>query len=721
MAHIDAKTQRIILNGGLPLSKTVTEVKIQITSSDTYYYYNDKSSFLDYSPNTLGFYWQENNKCLRTTKGLITKKDIGNSEIKITRFKDGKESHLTIDFEKSSKPRDSEEFYYESACNWSGKLIKKEERWIFKRDKEDEEIEILTYDLDFNEIGILESGFNIDANGVILYYQKPLENVDTKTFEVINMNYAKDKFHAYCGDTPIKESSPNDFIAYSHCHAKDNTHVYYFSSVLETADANSFTPISLSKNIEVYFFKDSNHIFCGEKIIHSADPNSFEIIKHYLAKDKKHVFYMSTIVNEADPETFEVLEEDLYKDKNNIYKGSYRVPQRICKNTETFQYLGDDYFINNDVLYYQNDKIKIGKVYDNNYELVEYRWLKYNNTLYFNGREKLQINSPESLVFLDPAYLKLDGKVYYYNNLVEDADINSFESIGEFEMARDKDNLYYRGESISGSHGNSLVFLENEYFHDKNQVYRYNEKYEHLYIHRDIDISSIKVISDFILIDDKNVYWNGDKVPTADPKSIEYISGTYFKDSNHVYSCLEKIDLNPKYLKIKEGYIAYDLNNVYFYTHKLNLDGSKLKIIDTNILMDDKNVYVGEKQVIGADPASFKIANEFYFKDKNRLYYYDKPLELDIESTQILGSSYCKDKDKVYYCGKVIDGADPKSFQSLRYSFGKDKNRVYLYDSPIEEISLDPETFVVESYSVYRDKNGFYSFKDGKLVKSSPY
>ena len=105
-------------------------------------------------------------------------------------------------------------------------------------------------------------------------------------------------------------------------------------------------------------------------------------------------------------------------------------------------------------------------------------------------------------------YIKKDNAVYYFNESkkIEEADVNSFEVLGETESyAKDKNNVYFWGKIIANA-----------------------------------DVKTFKIISEDIngySKDKNNVYIGIQKIEGADPKTFEKIKDTsyYFKDKNNLY------------------------------------------------------------------------------------------------------------------------------------------------------------------------------------------
>jgi DKNYY family protein len=116
------------------------------------------------------------------------------------------------------------------------------------------------------------------------------------------------------------------------------------------------------------------------------------------------------------------------------------------------------------------------------------------------------------------------------------------------------------------------------------------------------------------------------------------------------------------------------------------------------------------------DTATFKILGTFYFKDKNHFYDFN-PMsdggtiavnpDIDLESFQILESEfYAKDKKRCYYRGRIIEGADLKSFKVLDTSYSLhiayDKKSYYDCENKMKETDIKEQNLD----SIRRKKNG---------------
>ena len=158
------------------------------------------------------------------------------------------------------------------------------------------------------------------------------ENVlaDSKTFEIINEKYGKDKDKVYYGDYEIYGADPKTFKVVSNGFSTDKNNVYRYWKKLSHVDIESFKIFNGQKDYIGVYFKDKNGVYfsLGEILFEKIDikiPKSFEILADGYAKDKNNIYFYGEKIENVDIKTFEVLEVDKYgnrnyaRDKNNIY------------------------------------------------------------------------------------------------------------------------------------------------------------------------------------------------------------------------------------------------------------------------------------------------------------------------------------------------------------------------------------------------------------------
>lgn len=317
-------------------------------------------------------------------------------------------------------------------------------------------------------------------------------------------------------------------------------------------------------------------------------------------------------------------------------------------------------------------------------------------------------------------YIKTNNEVYYkyaegkdFQFKVENVDLGTFKVLND-KYAKDEKNVYFSGnKSFEDVDAGTFEVLPADYSKDKNNVY----SPENGWIQRvnGANPKTIKVLNQFYLKDDKNVFFNDKKILGADANS---------------FIALDK----------ENGY-AKDKNSVYYFGQKV--EGANAKtfevISDGEYSKDDKNVYVSGEVIKGADPKTFREFPETsYSRDKNNLYYYfgeDKFLGKIFENNfEFLDDFIIRNGNEIYFYGKKLKLKDAKKFKLIKNTgimttskiivYGKNDENVYVVtpdDAPgniriIE--NADKDTFeVMENNRYSKDKNNIYYLGNYGIVK----
>ena len=312
-------------------------------------------------------------------------------------------------------------------------------------------------------------------------------------------------------------------------------------------------------------------------------------------------------------------------------------------------------------------------------------------------------------------YIKKNNAVYYRDgkdrnieHKVENVDLGTFKILND-EYAKDVNNVYFLGNTdYMNSRSGTKQFFDSQtfevmpysYLKDKNGVY--NKTGEWIMEIEGANPKTIKVLSDFYLKDDKNIF-NGysQKIDKADLNSFEVLGqGYYAKDKNSVYYSGEKVEgANAKTFKI----ISDD-----FYSK------------------DDKNMYAGKEIVKDADLQTFNdISGTSYARDKNNLYYCDRNIKnlgkIDEKNFKIFNSDLIKNGNEIYYFGEKENIKNPEKFEIIKTSndnenilYGKDDKNVYVSRSKYKRLKVienaDRDTFEIMKKDIRysKDKNNIY-------------
>ena len=403
-----------------------------------------------------------------------------------------------------------------------------------------------------------------------------------------------------------------------------------------------------------------------------------------------------------------------------------------------------------------NENLKI--LYSDGIDVV-----KNGNKIFAEGK-KLNIESPETFEIILSKYYNFPNLIYgkddknvyaiskfdktYSSKIIKNADVNSFEVVGNSMYTKDKNNIYFTRDNtikLEGADKNSfgIVTGEVDFFYDKSNVYFRGKKINGMSSHgfKIINLNNQNE-SFYFLADNKNLYkfitiFSEDtdeivetklvavKNPKVDITSFESVKKfftNYYRDKYNVYY----YDVDYKEMKKLEGadrnsFISFEANfgkdnkNVFYNGNKLegiNSDGFEISDENAIIFKNKNNVYFlkaenEEKKYklvpLNFDSSSFKPVRKRsgYFKDKNGICYFDySNLErFDTEKTEDI-------RNKLFF---KIEGVDVTTFRELQFGYSKDKNRVYCKNKEIEE--ADAESFVIfytDDGIAVKDKNRIY-------------
>lgn len=255
-------------------------------------------------------------------------------------------------------------------------------------------------------------------------------------------------------------------------------------------------------------------------------------------------------------------------------------------------------------------------------------------------------------------------------------DLGSFQVLGN-DYAKDGEHAYFKSREIDYNIDvPSFKVIEGYVPMDKNHVYVLVDSYYYLSnnsegfrILEDADPNTYLQLSYDFAKDKNYVFRNNKKLTEVDYESFEIINDEFCKDRNGIYHYwyqkpLQRIDS----ITISEtisltSYCIRDNENVFFRTERMGQESIN-QIMRIPFDNPDEIKFFDEKALI-------KIDDKIYF-DGNFLS------QADASSFEEVAFGYAKDMNHVYFLGKIIDGADPRTFKydEIDYIF-YDKNNVY--------------------------------------------
>ena len=154
-----------------------------------------------------------------------------------------------------------------------------------------------------------------------------LKFMDSKSFEVLSVAFAKDVNYVICGEDIIKETNPKDFKLRTYI---ENGKEYIYgvdknAAYLCDEETNGYIRI-LSNSIESFhhvgddFFKDDMQVSWTGQVLTNVNLSTFEVLGELYATDGSNVYYTNNLIKDADAATFKVLEDERAEDKNYRYR-----------------------------------------------------------------------------------------------------------------------------------------------------------------------------------------------------------------------------------------------------------------------------------------------------------------------------------------------------------------------------------------------------------------
>ena len=393
--------------------------------------------------------------------------------------------------------------------------------------------------------------------------------------------------------------------------------------------------------------------------------------------------------------------------------------------------------------------------------IINAGYIKEKNTIYFTDEttepEKKEIvKNVDFKTFKifeeDDDFARDKNNIYYKNKKVENVDVNSFQVEG-FYFAKDKNNTFYisndglmkiKGFKPEGSYAIVQLFVPALLI---NKYGIYMAKYENDEIvaksikPKEMDMDTLEVVATeesfavFYLKDKNNVYFIN--YTAGEQKSIDNNienEDDVENDNDDFVIQIEKLAGADRDTFETVSVYGKDKNNLYFYNQKIKgINTKTFKLVGSGefVVKDDKGVYYfvnrEMKKLQNADFNTFEeVSKNEYYRDKNGVYYYD---EYEGTMTKLKGAdpktfegiSYTlgKDKNAIYKKENRLSGIDPATFEEIDAAFTKDKNNVYYRNVPMK--GIDPKTFEpFVNYTHVKDKNGihhFYLFNDDLVVE----
>jgi len=166
-----------------------------------------------------------------------------------------------------------------------------------------------------------------------------------------------------------------------------------------------------------------------------ADPASFKQVKPWLGHDNERVYYEHDLVPDVDVATLEAVREPLFRDKNDYFYCTKPLHVADMASFKIIKWQGNDFWARDSrYAYFNANRFEVDI---QSFKVISYAIAKDKNHVYFFS---------EVIPDADPATFKPIGNSIYYRDkshiwcgdvLLEDADYDTFEA-DDLDTAHDK-------------------------------------------------------------------------------------------------------------------------------------------------------------------------------------------------------------------------------------------------------------------------------------------
>jgi len=294
----------------------------------------------------------------------------------------------------------------------------------------------------------LNNGF-VKKGDTIWFHDVALENVDPKTFELVDDYFFKDKDRVHFYETyrvsqdyftskrkkilPLENANPASFVVLGEGYAKDNSTAWYIDGAFKVDHLESM------KVLNHHFVVDNKTAYLDRRPIAGSDGKTFELISEYYAKDANKYYYCTTIdgQNDIKPidchyESFVVIDHPYAKDKSSVF------------------YEGD----------------KLSEASSSTFELISYGYSRDRQHVFFRN---LIVDKADPSTFItftenensmgETVYAKDKQSIFINDKRFSEADIATFKILDE-KYSIDKNGVYFRKIKVKNA---DLTQLENKY------------------------------------------------------------------------------------------------------------------------------------------------------------------------------------------------------------------------------------------------------------------
>lgn len=173
-----------------------------------------------------------------------------------------------------------------------------------------------------------------------------------------------------------------------------------------------------------------------------------------------------------------------------------------------------------------------------------------------------------------PQYFEQDGKIYYGLNFRDSGQNKVLKGVkpanftATYDLGKTRKSVYYKGEIIQGADVNSFQLYNREvyghdregYGYDKNFFYAGTQK-----VHHEGDLANLEILDSAFSKDNEHIYYFGQKVKELDVKTFKILKwdAPYKPHKTWGWGCSNDPSFIAKVRGTKRSYNLKDLNKLY--------------------------------------------------------------------------------------------------------------------------------------------------------------
>ena len=189
----------------------------------------------------------------------------------------------------------------------------------------------------------------------------------------------------------------------------------------------------------------------------------------------------------------------------------------------------------------------------------------------------------------------------------------------------------------------------------------------------------------------------------------KYVYQTYWTFSfGTMHDTLPEADAST-FVAVKD-WLGYDARHAYFKNRLIEgADVASLKAKHYPLCRDRRDYYYMGRAMHVADVEKFKVLkwsdDDCWAIDGHAAYYDSTRFDVDIATFKVRSWCHATDKDHVYRYGRILEGADPATYEEeWKGYYSRDKAHIWYIGELIED--ADYATFVVDGDSDAHDAHG---------------